>query len=192
MFNNADVRETGPHIIPGGHSISIEELIGGNIKFQRLTNHGSKYSQPSKYIKDAKEDHYYAWRVYDKNVRGGLKADTLRADSLYHAIRRGLVRPVTREMLKDDIDLPYDTTTLDPHLDPSGDMDCVTYRGMMLVELSEEEYIEGYLSRAALTAQQLHKLDPGKAFKNELDGAGIRGVEVKSYFGNNESSGIGL
>jgi len=168
-------RNSGPCAIPGGHSISMEELVGTNIKFEGMYNHRSKFSDVGSYLKNPQPEHMYAWRVYDRNQRGGLKTDASRADSLYNEMRRGLVRAVEVDELKDDHDLPYDMHAIQPR-GQDGDVssvETITYRGMMLVELSEEAYHSQYLSRIAKTAQELSGQAYAEAFSNKVRESGI-------------------
>jgi hypothetical protein len=169
------IRNTGPCAIPGGHSVSMEELVGTNIKFEGLYNHKSKFSDVASYLQNPRPERYYAWRVYDRNTRGGLKADTSRADSLYNEMRRGFVRPVTVDELKDDHDLPYDghAMTISSRDTESSTIEAITYRGMMLVELSEDAYHSQYLSRVAKTAQELSGTAYAEAFSQKVRESGI-------------------
>lgn len=168
-------RNTGPCAIPGGHSISMAELVGANINFEGVYNHKSKFSDVASYLKNPQPEHMYAWRVYDRNQRGGLKSDTSRADTLYNEMRRGLVRPVEESELKEDHDLSYDVHAINLRT-KDGDVssvDTITYRGMMLVELSEEAYHSQYLSRVAKTAQELSGQAYAEAFSNKVRESGI-------------------
>lgn len=188
MFSNMNIRETGPIPMPGGHMISEEELIGVDIKFEMMDGHRSKFGEVSKYIKDAKPEHYYAWRVYDRNQRGGIKEDAKRADTLWNEMGNGKCRPVLMSELKDDHDLPcyaHPIHERDSHGTEST-VEAVTYRGMMLVELTDRSYVNDYLWKLKRTADQTKGLHNGEAFKGHARQHGFKDNEVDLYFGSSD------
>lgn len=160
--------------VSGGRQISIEELVGSEIRPDNLFFH-SDFTDVVKYLKKPNPDCMYVWKIFDR--KNGIKSDGYRSDSLYQGIRSGAYRPVSIDELVDDANLPISSVEMFAD-SASGQVEAVVMKGLVLVEVQPRAVNEEYRQRELIAALRSNPRLGENIMRNSLTNMGVKEEEV--------------
>lgn len=160
--------------ISGGKEISIEDLVGADIRPDNLYFH-SNFTEIEKHLKNPNPDCKYVWKVYDR--KNGVKSDAYRSDSLYQGIRSGAYRPVSVDELVKDVNLPISSISMYQD-DVAGDVEAVVLKGLVLVEVQPGAAKEEYKQRELVAAMRANPRLGENLMRSSLANMGVKEEQV--------------